>query len=178
LAGTRSAGWSIAVASVRSPERDLGDRALDTLADEAIPVYGAGAARLLRDAAMEALRHPGRTLRTLGCCMKDALRAKDVPIARSPKVLVQCLASLALARRVRPMDVAHIHAHMAHVPTTIAMYTAIDHAGGIIHLDPVPVLGPPFIEQVRNRILFGIFVAFLVLYPVLATRPSDAMITA
>jgi glycosyltransferase involved in cell wall biosynthesis len=33
-------------------------------------------------------------------------------------------AALALARRVRPLGVRHIHAHMAHVPATIAMYAA------------------------------------------------------
>ena len=45
-------------------------------------------------------------------------------MSRKPKVIWQGLAALALARRVRSLGITHIHAHMAHVPTTIAMYAA------------------------------------------------------
>ncbi|NWG72701.1 MAG: glycosyltransferase family 4 protein [Parvularculaceae bacterium] len=120
----RALGLPIRTASVHAPDRDLGDPQLARLAEETQSVYGPGAAALLRDAAFELLSHPRRAAATIGQGLLDALCSADVPLRRRPKVLFQCLAALALARRVRSWNVRHIHAHMAHVPATIAMYTA------------------------------------------------------
>ncbi len=120
----RERGLTIRTASVHAPDRDLGDPQLTQLAEETRSVYGPGAAALLRDAALELLAHPLRAAGTIGCGLLDALFSTDVPMQRRPKVLVQGIAALALAWRVRPWNVRHIHAHMAHVPTTIAMYAS------------------------------------------------------
>ncbi len=120
----REARINVAVASVHQSERGLGDPRIDALADEAIPVYGSGPVRLAMDAIEEWWAHPARTARTMATGVRDALLERDVEWKRRPKVLWQCLAGLALARRVRKQNVVHIHAHMAHVPTSIAMYCA------------------------------------------------------
>jgi glycosyltransferase involved in cell wall biosynthesis len=124
LFALRGRGMRVRAATVHPPARDLGEARLESLAAEAIPIYGAGTARLLRDAAAELLRRPGRTVRVLGLALRDAACAADVRGRRRLKVLWQALAGLALAHRVRPLGVRHVHAHMAHVPTTIAMYSA------------------------------------------------------
>lgn len=119
----RDLGIGVHVASVHPPERDLGDERVDALADEVIEIYGRGARRLLVDAVMEIAAHPVRASAVVGRGAMDAIFGAATP-ARGPKVLWQCLAGLALARRARRLEVAHIHAHMAHVPTTIGMYAA------------------------------------------------------
>lgn len=122
--GLRRVGVNVAVASVHAPQRELGDEALDALAEEAVTVYGDGAGALLAAALAEIVTHPLRGLGTLIAGLGDALLGRDVPAARRPKLFWQCLGGLALARRIRARGIAHIHAHMAHVPTSIAMYAA------------------------------------------------------
>jgi glycosyltransferase involved in cell wall biosynthesis len=122
--GLRDAGLPVHVASVYAPDRDLGDPRLDALADEAIPIYGSGKQRLLADALSEWASHPIRSLQTWTRVKLDGLFDSDVRLERRPRVLWQGLAALALAHRVRALGITHVHAHMAHVPTTIAMYMA------------------------------------------------------
>lgn len=124
LLGLRERGLIVHAASVRASERGLGDHRLDTLATEAVPVYGRGAARLLADAAAEVAAHPARGVRTMAMMIADAVTGRDVAMKSRPKVVWQGLAGLALARRVRPRGVGHVHAHMAHVPAAVAMYAA------------------------------------------------------
>jgi glycosyltransferase involved in cell wall biosynthesis len=115
--GLRARGVRVATASVRAPERDLGDSTLDELADDTEVVYGP---RMLLDAFWGALWRPNVALRGL----IDAMAASDVPLRRRHRVLAQLAGGLALAWRLRSLGVTHVHAHMAHVPTTIAMYAA------------------------------------------------------
>lgn len=121
----QSLGIDVRTASVHAPTFDLdqgGD--LSKMADETIEIYSKGKGALLRDMLAEFLTHPLRSCRTLSRCKLDALFSPEVPMGRRPKVIWQGLAALALARRVRDLGISHIHAHMAHVPTTIAMYAA------------------------------------------------------
>ncbi|MDY7107620.1 MAG: glycosyltransferase [Planctomycetota bacterium] len=120
----RDLGIDVHLASVHPPERGLGDLRVETLAEEAIEIYGRGIGALLAGASRESLRHPLRALMTMGRAVLDAIGASDVPLRRRPKILWQVIAGLALARRARGRRIGHIHAHMAHVPTTIAMYAA------------------------------------------------------
>lgn len=112
--GLRDRGVRVSVASVNTPERDLGDPKLDALSDEAIHVYGRGVGgklRVLRDAARQRLFDwPA------GLC--------ETPVSYWPKYFLQWDAGSALARRVKGRGITHIHAHMAHVPTTVAMSCA------------------------------------------------------
>jgi len=119
----RDLGLDVNIASIHPRERGLGDERVEALADEAIEIYGPGPGRLLADATLEIAVHPARTLSVAGRGALDALLG-TAALTRRPKVCWQCLAGLALARRVRRLGVEHIHAHMAHVPTTIAMYAA------------------------------------------------------
>lgn len=120
----RAAGRRVLAASVHPPERDLGDPQLDALADEAVGIYGPGVGRMLLDAALEKWTHLPRALGTFWQALRDAWRNEDVRGLAKLKVIWQGLAALALARRIRKLGVTHIHAHMAHVPATMAMYAA------------------------------------------------------
>jgi glycosyltransferase involved in cell wall biosynthesis len=120
----RDLGVDVHVASVHPPERRLGDDRVEELAEGAIEIYGRGPRALLGDAARESAAHPLRALLVSGRALVDGLCAPDLALARRPKIIWQCLAALALAHRVRKRGIQHVHAHMAHVPTTIAMYCA------------------------------------------------------
>ena len=115
--GLRDRGWRVIPASVHKPERSLGDPELDQLAQDAVVVYGA---QMITLGMRSALRRPDVLL--LG--LRDALSERDLPGAKRLKLLVQCWGGLALAARLRRQGVRHVHAHMAHVPTSVAMYAA------------------------------------------------------
>lgn len=120
----RRQGVTVLAASVHQPEMTWRETELAALAAEAIPVYGPGWPRLLGDALGELFRHPESAADTLILALGDARRTPGLNGLQRMKVLWQALAGLALARRIRPARVEHLHAHMAHVPTTIAMYAA------------------------------------------------------
>jgi glycosyltransferase involved in cell wall biosynthesis len=120
----RSLGLEIETASVHAPAHDLGEDELIELAESTLEIYSRGPLRLWADVLSELLRHPVRTVATQTRVMLDALFSTEVSARRRPKVAWQGLAGIALAHRLRPKAIAHIHAHFAHVPTTIAMYAA------------------------------------------------------
>ena len=121
----RRLGLDIRTASVHAPVHGLDDQGdLEEMAQSSIEIYSKGKGALLSDAILECLVHPLRAISTMSRCVVDALFSREVPLTRKPKVIWQGLAALALARRARAKNITHIHAHMAHVPTTIAMYAA------------------------------------------------------
>lgn len=124
LIAIRERGMRVFPVSVRIAGSDLGEPALAALRDEAIALYSLGAIRLFLDAVWEALRHPWRVLSLVAVVLIDCLRPSAHGTVRRLKLLWQAVAAMALARRVRSLNVRHIHAHMAHVPTTIAMYSS------------------------------------------------------
>jgi glycosyltransferase involved in cell wall biosynthesis len=117
LLGLRARGIRVTAASVREPEQALGDPVLDELAQQALVVYALG---MLPAALLGAFRWP----RVAGRGLIDAVAARDLRLSQRPRVLVQLAGALGLAWRLRSSGITHVHAHMAHVPTTIAMYTA------------------------------------------------------
>lgn len=123
LLGLRAAGWDVSALSVRPPELDLGSATLDSLASEAEVLYR-GVGKMLAAAAAEVTRHPRSTLRTLGLAGKLALGKDDISGLRRAKLLWQALGVLGAAEDARKHDVEHVHAHMAHVPASIAMLLA------------------------------------------------------
>ncbi len=120
----RTCGIKICTASVHKGEKHLGSPELDDLAAATIAVYGSEFVQLTLDAFLESTCHPFRTINTIGLAFRDAICSTDLPGLRRVKVLFQAYSALALACRIRPLGIVHIHAHMAHVPTTIAMYAA------------------------------------------------------
>ncbi len=121
--GLRRRGMKISIASVHAPRHDFGEQDVQALAAEALTIYPAGSLRLIIDAARSLGRLSG--WKTLLSGIKDAIVEPDVPLTKRPKIIWQCLAGLALAHRVRMWRIDHLHSHMAHVPTTIAMYAAM-----------------------------------------------------
>lgn len=123
ILGLRNRGLRVSVVTVRPTDAVIGDPQVEALADEAVPIYGGGLARLLVNALAECWSAPARSVQTAWRVVRDALAADERPMARL-KLLIQGVGSLALARRLRPLGITHIHAHFAHVPATFAMYTA------------------------------------------------------
>ena len=113
--GLRERGVQVSIASVRPPEQGLEEPELKVLAEEAVPIYGGGLAAKVR--------------MSLDACRQNILRLPRGIFETSPlywpKYQLQCDAGYALAHRVCEMGVTHVHAHMAHVPTTVAMHCAI-----------------------------------------------------
>lgn len=120
----RQIGRPVVTASLHAPDTFGEDQPeIRRLAAETVVVYG-GWLPLLGDAAAEWLLHPLRSIRTLCLAVRDACRERDLSAPRRLLIPGQALAAQALARRIRPQGISHIHAHMAHAPTTVAMYTA------------------------------------------------------
>jgi len=120
----RTLGVAVVTASVHPPEENLGTPELEALAAGAVPVYGTGGLRLVLDALREGLGHPLRALGVFGRAVGDAVSGRDIRGLKRLKIVIQAVAALALVHRIRPLGVVHIHAHMAHVPATMAMYAA------------------------------------------------------
>lgn len=120
----RDKGLDIKVASVHNPAETFEDERLRQLQSESLCVYGRGFISIWLDVIAELCAHPLRTISTLIVGRYDAIAAKDITLAGRFKTVFQNLAAISLARRIRPTGVKHIHAHFAHVPTTIAMYAA------------------------------------------------------
>ncbi len=114
----------IETASVHTPGRGLGDPRLHELAVETTAIYARGPLGIGSDAVAATLRKPFRSVATLALAIADAAFSKDVRGRRRLKVLWQCVAAMSLAHRVRDREIGHVHAHMAHVPTTIGMYAS------------------------------------------------------
>ncbi|MEB3174535.1 MAG: glycosyltransferase family 4 protein [Cyanobacteriota bacterium] len=122
--GLRARGIPVGTGSLYPPEKDLGEKRLDDLAKQTLMVYGEGPYRLLSDALSFSLRHPKRAVAVAGLALGDSLSAADVSWRARPKILVQCLAAMALAQRVELEGYSHLHIHMAHAPATVGMYAA------------------------------------------------------
>jgi glycosyltransferase involved in cell wall biosynthesis len=120
----RSSGVRIATASVHKPAHDLNYQDLKELAKETVELYSLGATSILVDFGKELVTHPVTTMKTTTNFILDGLFSKDVTLSRRLKVVWQGVTGIALAHRVRALRIIHIHSHMAHVPTTIAMYAA------------------------------------------------------
>jgi len=121
----RRLGFEIETASVHAPHVGLENTELDALALSTTGIYSQGMPAILVDALREVFTHPFRSLRTFARLWGDVLFSRDLSLLRRFKVLWQGLASLSLARNVRSREIGHIHAHFAHVPATIAMYSAL-----------------------------------------------------
>jgi len=102
--GLESLGHDVGVASLYPPEKNLGDPALDRMAARAVPVYGSGQARLVRDATAFFFRHPIRAIQVMTLAKMDALLADDIKLRDRPKVVFQGLAGLALAQRIEARE--------------------------------------------------------------------------
>lgn len=113
LFGLRERGWSVLPVSVRQPGH-FDEPDLANLAGQATVAYG----RRAWLAPLAAVRFPGVFLGALA----DAMTQSDLSPYQRLKVPVQAAVALQLAWRLQRENVVHVHAHMAHVPTTFALY--------------------------------------------------------
>jgi glycosyltransferase involved in cell wall biosynthesis len=120
----RARGWTIQPVGL-NVSQDHDDRTVDDLRDGAWTLYERGAAALVPGVAAELLAHPVRGLRTLGMALRDAVAPGEPTAGRERvKAIGQAVVGLALARRLRPLAVRHVHCHFAHAATTVGMYAA------------------------------------------------------
>lgn len=117
LLGLRAAGRQVLAASVHAPDRFADDPVLAALAGEATIAYSAAT---VLNVPLAAARHPFLVVRALG----DAARADHPSVRSRLKHVVQAVAGIALGHRLRGRGIGHVHAHMAHVPAMVALYTA------------------------------------------------------
>ncbi len=113
----RALGWPVLIGSLRRPSPFDDDEQLSRLGKEAHVAYSKTLFRL----PLAALRYPAGTLRVL----KDALAVGAGSPKMGAKILAQGMAGLCLAHKLRQERLQHIHAHMAHSATGLAMYTAM-----------------------------------------------------
>ena len=120
----RGQGLSVGVASVHPPQHGLGGAELEAMAEAAVPVYGRAYTGLVRGMAA-AVVWPA-SWAALGLAHRIAW--KEAPAGTTlrdrAKLLLQTVGGVALAHRVRRRGVRHIHAHMAHVPASVALAAA------------------------------------------------------
>jgi colanic acid/amylovoran biosynthesis glycosyltransferase len=128
----RRRGWAVHAVSLNRPANATGSGAPDPLADirrDLIILYGPSARGTFMEAMKEGVRHPMRSGSTLFKALLDAIRpGEPLGLAGRLKLVPQAIASLGLARKLRPRGVQHIHCHFAHAPATIGMY-ASHHLG-------------------------------------------------
>ncbi|MCO8120671.1 glycosyltransferase family 4 protein [Stieleria sp. TO1_6] len=117
----RRLGIHVLVATLRPVDQPAsGVRAAD------ITVYGPATAATLWAAAGELVRHPIATAKTLLTAGKDALfPGEPTALLQRLKSLVQAIASIGLVGRLRSESIDHVHAHFAHAPASIAMYSSL-----------------------------------------------------
>lgn len=121
----RELGVRVVTASVHEPEQGLDHGgSVSQMADETVSAYAGGAGAIVGGFFAELVTHPLRTIPNWTRAKLDAFFSRDVPMSRRPKVLWQAAAGIALAHRLRDRNIAHVHCHMAHVPTTVGMYAA------------------------------------------------------
>jgi len=120
----RRRGWDVTTVSLNDP-REPGLKEFEDLETGNLVLYGAGKSATAGAMLVEMLTHPIRSTGTFLTAIGDALSPGE-PTKWSDrlKLPAQALAAIGLARRVRFRSPAHVHAHFAHAPATIAMYVA------------------------------------------------------
>lgn len=115
----RKQGWSVDTISVHSPQNNLGNPQLEEMAESAIKIYPRGVISLLLRFLKELLQHPKKTIKSLWRSWIQSWRS-PLSFEKCVKVLLQTMAALSIVDQVRKLNIEHIHAQMAHVPTTMA----------------------------------------------------------
>lgn len=120
----RKRGYTVATFSTLRPQERVVSEEARKLLSETDYLYDRSRRRVVLEALAQLRRSPGPWLRTLGEALLDAATAKVPAPADRVKLLWQFLAAAVLAGELQRSGAQHLHAHFAHVPTTIAMYAA------------------------------------------------------
>ena len=124
VSALRSSGVRIITASLRQPERGLGEPELERMAAESIVVYGSFL-RIISDVICEFGCNASLTARTFVSALRDSFLEEKGQAVAVFKTWIQAAAGISLARRIRDVGVNRIHCHMAHAPATVGMYAAM-----------------------------------------------------
>jgi glycosyltransferase involved in cell wall biosynthesis len=118
--GLRARGWPVTAVSLNPPPPTGAENA--DLETGRLMVYGPDVFL----AIPEMLLHPLRSLLTLATSVSDLISSQETtPWRTRIRLPLQAIAAMALARRLRPRGIRHIHCHFAHAPTTVGMYAAM-----------------------------------------------------
>jgi glycosyltransferase involved in cell wall biosynthesis len=117
LFGLRARGRHVLGASVRKPRCAADDDALAILARDVLVAYSARTAAALPLAFVSNPAAFGQALIDAACADHPSLKSRL-------KHIFQAIMGLGLGWRARKEGVAHVHAHMAHVPAMVGLYAA------------------------------------------------------
>jgi len=117
MEGLRARGRLAIAASVRAPARFDADPVLRAMARNVFVIY---APATLAALPVALLRHPAIAMRGL----LDAAGADHRSIKSRLKHAMQAMMGITAGWRLRHRGIGHVHAHMAHVPTTVGLYIA------------------------------------------------------
>ena len=123
--GLRKAGWRVRPAALNPSPNLTGQPAIDALAEETVVLYDQGKAAVLRKLVRVALRRPLGTGRALALGVWDACFGERQDWRRRLKGIWHAAAGAVLAGELADSSPAHLHAHMAHAPTSVTMYAAV-----------------------------------------------------
>lgn len=117
LLGLRARGLRVLAASVHRPDRPAADPGLTALAQEALVVYSL---RTMLAVPIVLLCRPALVV----VAVRDAVTSDHASLRSRAKHAVQAIMGLAAGWRLRGHAIGAVHAHMAHVPATVALYIA------------------------------------------------------
>jgi len=117
LFGLRGRGRRVLGASVRAPRGNVGDEATTMLAREVVIAYSR---RTFTALPFAFISNPA----ALAQALIDAVRADHPTLKSRLKHVFQAMMGLGLGWRARNQGIAHVHAHMAHVPAMVGLYAA------------------------------------------------------
>ncbi len=120
----RQIGLDILVASVHPPVDTFSDTSVNLLTKEAISIYGRSSISTFYGILKEFRDNPFHSTRVIFDAFRDAFFSTETPKRKRIKVILQAMAAISFTSEIKNKKITHIHAHMAHVPTTIAMYLA------------------------------------------------------
>ena len=118
MLGLRSANRTVLGAGVRAARPGFFDDPV--MVHFAREVYVAYSIQTLLTLPMALANHSG----VFAGALNDTFRADHGNFKERAKHLLQALAGIGLGWRCRNQGVRHVHAHMAHVPATVALYAA------------------------------------------------------
>jgi glycosyltransferase involved in cell wall biosynthesis len=122
--GLRKRGWRVIGVSL-NPATNV-PAELDDLMQDRIVAYEGGKVATAARSTVDHVAHPLRTIHTRETEIADAVcPGEPFGLPDRFKLFFQAAAGIALARRLRKLNVEHIHCHFAHAPTTVGMYAAM-----------------------------------------------------
>ncbi|NIA15437.1 MAG: glycosyltransferase [Nitrospiraceae bacterium] len=131
IEAVRARGVEVATFSTRRPSGEVVSAEAESLLADTTYLYELPRSEIAIGALTMAVRRPLRFLGGLCLALRDACGARVSAAADRLKLLWHFVVGSALARRLADGGHDHIHAHFAHMPTSIAMYAA--HVAGVTY---------------------------------------------